>query len=245
MDISSYIDYTLLSSSATERDVIELCDVANEHNFYSICINSCYVSLAHQFLHEAKTKICAVVGFPLGATATETKVFEALKAIKDGAEEIDMVINIGYLKSRNYVLVLKDIIDVKLAIGNLPLKVIIEISELSKNEIIKASEICLDAKVDFIKTSTGFTKSGATLTAVKMIKKTVKNKTKIKAFGGINDFDTAIKYIDAGAHRIGTTSVLKPRKSSSEIRNTKIYKAYVETVLNSRASTNKTAIGES
>lgn len=238
MDISNYIDYTLLSSSATERDIIELCDEAKEHNFHSICINSCYVSLAHQFLHDSDIKICAVIGFPLGAASTESKVFEASKAIEDGANEIDMVINIGYLKSRNYVSVLKDIIDVKTAIGQAPLKVNLEISELNKNEIVKASEICLDAKVSFIKTSTGFTKSGATLTAVKIIKKTVKNKIKIKAYGGISDFDTAIKYIDAGADRIGTTCILKPRKSSNEIRNTKVYKAYIETVLSTRESTN-------
>ena len=128
------------------------------------------------------------------------------KAIDDGAEEIDMVINIGFLRSKNYVAVLKDIGDVKIAIGRIPLKVILEISELSKNEIIKASEICLDAKADFIKTSTGFGKSGATLTAVKIIRKTVRDKAKIKASGGIRDKETALKYIDAGADRIGTSS---------------------------------------
>ncbi len=244
MDISNYIDHSLLSPAATERDIIELCEAAKEHYFYSVCLNSCYVSLAHQFLNESDIKICAAIGFPLGASSTETKVFEALKAIENGAEEIDMVINIGYLKSRNYVLVLKDILDVKSAIGKVPLKVIIEISELNKNEIVKASEICVDAKINFIQTSTGFSKNGTTLTAVKIIKKTVKNKTKIKAFGGINDFDTAIKYIDAGAHRIGTTTILKPRKSNSEIRNTKVYKAYVETVLNSNKPSNSELIKE-
>ena len=117
-----------------------------------------------------------------------------------------MVINIGFLKSKNHVAVLKDISDVKMAIGRIPLKVILEISELSKNEIVKACEICLDAKVDFIKTSTGFSKSGATLTAVKIIKKTVRDRAKIKASGGIKDLETAQKYIDAGVSRIGTSS---------------------------------------
>ncbi|HNU60070.1 MAG TPA: deoxyribose-phosphate aldolase, partial [Aquaticitalea sp.] len=124
----------------------------------------------------------------------------------DGANEIDMVMNIGFMKSKNYVAVFKDIAAVKTAIGKIPLKVILEISELSKNEIIKACEICLDANADFIKTSTGFSKSGATLTAVKIIKKTVRNNARIKASGGIGDYETAIKYIEAGADRIGTSS---------------------------------------
>ncbi|TDY12603.1 deoxyribose-phosphate aldolase [Meridianimaribacter flavus] len=206
MKINKYIDHTLLKSDTTERDIIDLCNEAKEHQFFSVCINSSYVALAKQLLERSSVKICSVIGFPLGAMSTEAKVFEAKDAIEKGADEIDMVINIGYLKSKNYVAVFKDISDVKLAIGRIPLKVIIEISELSKNEIIKASEICLDAKVDFIKTSSGFTKSGATLTAVKIIKKTVRDNAKIKASGGIRDYETAKKYIDVGADRIGTSA---------------------------------------
>lgn len=232
MDVSNYIDYTLLKPSTTEREIIELCKDAKINGFFSVCVNSCYVALAKQLLLESKVKVCTVVGFPLGAMSTKSKVFEAEKAIEDGADEIDMVINLGYLKSRNYVSVLKDISDVKRAIGKTPLKVIIEISELNKNEIIKACEICLDAKADFIKTSTGFSKSGATLTAVKIIKKTVRDKAKIKASGGIGDFDTALKYIDAGADRIGTSTAIKAKNDKRQIRNTKIYKDYIETVLN-------------
>ena len=145
-------------------------------------------------------------GIPLGSMSTEAKIFEAKKAIEQGASEIDMVMNIGRLKSKNYVAVLKDISDVKRAIGLTPLKVILEISELSKNEIVKACEICIDAKADFIKTSTGFSKSGATLTAVKIMKKTVKDQLKIKASGGIRDAETALKYIEVGVHRIGASS---------------------------------------
>jgi deoxyribose-phosphate aldolase len=233
MEISNYIEYTLLKPTTTERDIMDLCDEAKSHDFLSICISSCFVPLAKQLLVGSDVKICTVIGFPLGSMSTQAKVFEAEKAIEDGADEIDMVINLGYLKSRNYVSVLKDITDVKLAIGKIPLKVILEISELNKNEIIKACEICLDAKADFIKTSTGFSKSGATLTAVKIIKKTVRNKAKIKASGGIGDFDTAIKYIDAGADRIGTSTAIKPKNSRRQIRNTKIYKDYIKTVLNS------------
>ncbi|MCD2259241.1 deoxyribose-phosphate aldolase [Psychroserpens luteolus] len=205
MNINSYIDHTLLSASATERDIIDHCNQAKKHKFYAVCVNSCYVPLAKQLLKDTKIKICTVVGFPLGASSTEAKVFEAKQAINDGAHEIDMVMNIGVFKSKNYVEVFKDIKDVKTAIGKTPLKVIIEISELSKNGIVKASEICLDAKVDFVKTSTGFTKSGATLTAVKIIRKTVRDKCKIKASGGISDYETARKYTDIGVERIGTS----------------------------------------
>ncbi|WP_425075787.1 deoxyribose-phosphate aldolase [Psychroserpens sp. S379A] len=205
MELNKYIDHTLLKATATERDIIDLCNEAKKHKFFSVCINSSYIPLAKQLLKGSFVKICTVVGFPLGATATETKVFEAKQAIEAGAHEIDMVINIGFLKSKNYVEVFKDISDVKLAIGKTPLKVIIEISELSKNDIVKACEICLDAKADFVKTSTGFSKSGATLTAVKIMKKTVKNRAKIKASGGIGDSETAKKYIEVGVDRIGTS----------------------------------------
>jgi deoxyribose-phosphate aldolase len=231
MDISNFIDYTLLKPSTTEHEIIELCNEAKVNGFYSVCISSCYVSLAKQLLKGSDVKVVTVVGFPMGSMSTLSKVFEAENGIKNGADEIDMVINLGYLKSRNFVSVLKDISDVKLAIGKIPLKVIIEISELNKNEIIKVSEICLDAKADFIKTSTGFSKSGATLAAVKIIKKTVRDKARIQASGGIVDFDTALKYIDVRADRIGTSKLIKNKNNKRQIRNTKVYKAYTETIL--------------
>jgi deoxyribose-phosphate aldolase len=209
MDISSYIEYTLLKSTTTEREIIDLCHEAKENDFYAVCINTAYVAFAKQLLDKTNIKVCTVVGFPLGAMSTAAKVYEAKKAIEDGADEIEMVINLGFLKSRNHVSVLKDICDVKYAIGNTPLKVILEISELNKNEIIQACEICLDARADYIKTSSGFSKSGATLTATKIIKKTIKNAAKIEASGDIEDFETAIKYIEAGVHRLGTTTLLK------------------------------------
>jgi deoxyribose-phosphate aldolase len=205
MDVNSYIDHTLLKASVSEKDIISLCEEAKQHNFHSVCINGNFVPLAKQFLEDSSVKICSTVGFPLGAMSTDVKVFEAKKAIEDGADEIDMVMNIGLLKSKNYFKVLKDITDVKIAIGKIPLNLILEISELSKNEIIMASEICLDANIDFIKTSTGFSKSGATLTAVKIIKKTVKDQLKIKASGGITDLNTVKKYIEVGVDGIGTS----------------------------------------
>lgn len=206
MELNRYIDHTLLSAAATESDILRLCEEALKYNFYSVCVNSSYVAIAKQALGQSKVKVCTVISFPLGAMSTEAKIYEAKKAIEQGATEIDMVMNIGRLKSKNHVAVLKDISNVKRAIGLIPLKVILEISELSKNEIVKACEICIDAKADFVKTSTGFSKSGATLTAVKIMKKTVKNKLKIKASGGIRDVKTALKYIETGVHRIGTSS---------------------------------------
>lgn len=206
MKISQYIDHTALTASTTERDIIDLCNQAKEHEFYAVCVGSCYVPLAKQLVSKSEVKVCTAVGFPFGNISTEAKVAEATQAVIDGADEIDMVINIGFMNSKNFVAVFKDISDVKNAIGKIPLKVILEISELSKNEIIKACEICMDAKVEYIKTSTGFSKSGATLTAVKIIKKTVKNRVKIKASGGIKDYETFKKYLEVGADRIGTSS---------------------------------------
>lgn len=205
MNINAYIDHTLLRTSATERDIIKHCNNAKLHKFHAVCVNSCYVPLAKQLLKNSNVIVCATVGFPLGTPSTETKVFEAKQAVENGAKEIDMVMNIGFFKSQNYVEVLKDIRDVKSAIGRIPLKVIIEIDELSKNGVVKASEICVDARADFVKTSTGFTKNGATLTAAKIIRKTVKDNCKIKASGGIHDYETARKYIDIGVERIGTS----------------------------------------
>ncbi|MBT8323713.1 MAG: deoxyribose-phosphate aldolase [Winogradskyella sp.] len=206
MELNKYIDHTLLKQSATEAEIIQLCDEAKKYGFYSVCVNGAFVPIAHQLLKGTDVQVCTVVGFPLGATSTEAKVFEAKYAVEQGATEIDMVMNLGYLKSKNYVGVLRDISKVKQAIGRIPLKVIIEISELSKNEIIKASEICIDGKADFVKTSTGFSSNGATFTAVKIIKKTIKDRIKIKASGGIRDAETALRFIDMGADRIGASS---------------------------------------
>ncbi|RNC79817.1 MAG: deoxyribose-phosphate aldolase [Winogradskyella sp.] len=206
MELNAYIDHTLLKPTATERQIISLCNEAITHNFHSVCVNSGYVAIAEQALKETPVKVCSVVGFPLGAMSTKSKIYEAQSAVNMGATEIDMVMNLGFLKSRNFVAILKDISDVKRAIGHNTLKVILEISELSKNEIVRACEICLDANADFVKTSTGFSKSGATLTAIKIIKKTLKGQAKIKASGGIRTAETALKYIEAGVDRIGTSS---------------------------------------
>jgi len=204
--INSYIDHTLLKPTATKKEIIKLCQEAKEYQFYAVCINSCYVSLAKKELATSSVKVCSVIGFPLGAMSTKAKVEEAKQAVKDGADEIDMVMNLGWLKSADYDAVWKDIEAVKLAIGNRVLKVILETCYLNKAEIIKASELALLSKADFIKTSTGFGTGGATIEAVTLMKSVVKNNAKIKASGGIKDRKTALKYIALGADRIGTSS---------------------------------------
>lgn len=204
--LNKYIDHTLLKPTATESDIIQLCDEAKEYNFFSVCINSCFVPLAKAVLSESEVKVCTVVGFPLGAMDTTSKAFEAKTAIGNGADEVDMVINIGFLKSRDYKAVLNDIVKVKEATGNNVLKVILETCDLTKDEIIKACELCVEAKADFVKTSTGFSKSGAQLADVKIMKKTVKDKAKIKASGGIRDYETAMHFVDLGVHRLGVSA---------------------------------------
>jgi len=228
MNIYQHIDYTLLDPTTTESEIIDLCVEAKNFGFNAICINSCYASIAKKLLKFSDVKVCTVIGYPLGAMATASKVYEAQNAIEDGADEINMVINLGYLKSEKHISVLQDISKVREAIGTIPLTVIIEISELNKNEIIKACEICLKGKADYIKTSTGFSKNGATLTAVKMIKKTVKDKAKIIASGGIDDFETAIKYVEVGAERVGATSISGLKKKSQQRRNKEVFTKYLK-----------------
>lgn len=228
MNISKYIDYSVLNPIATEHDIIELCHNAKENNFNAVCVTSCYVPFAKQLLEGSEVKVCAIIAAPYGNSSTQTKAYEAKKAIEDGADEIEMEINLGFLKSRNYIAVLKDISDVKFAIPNTPLKVAIEIPELNKNEIIKACEICMDANVSYIKTSNSFSKSSATLTAVKIIKKTVRDTIRIKASGEINDYETAIKYLDVGVDSIGTAVVINMVSKIHQLRNSKIYKQFLD-----------------
>ncbi|WP_434035253.1 deoxyribose-phosphate aldolase [Formosa sp. 4Alg 33] len=206
MNIAKYIDHTLLKSSATKKDIKTLCEEALTYKFYSVCVNSFFVPYAKLLLKGSDVKVCATVGFPLGAVSTETKVFETKMAIDQGAEEIDMVLQVGMLKSNNFEMVYEDIKAVKACMGKVPLKVIFEISELSDFQIIKATQLSIKAKADFIKTSTGFSASGATLDAVALMKKTAEGKAKVKASGGIRDLKTALQFIEAGADRIGTSS---------------------------------------
>ncbi len=206
IEINKFIDHTLLKATATEDDIIELCQEARDYDFFSVCVNSCYVALAKENLEGTKVQVCTVVGFPLGAMSTEAKIFEAQQALRDGAEEVDMVINIGELKSKNLQKVEEEITAIKESVGDKILKVIIETCYLTPQEIVIASELAVKAKADFVKTSTGFGTDGARMENIDLMKDAINGKAKIKASGGIKNLDTALSYIEAGVERIGTSS---------------------------------------
>ena len=206
MGLNKYIDHTILKATASSTDVQKLCEEAIEHKFYSVCVNGCYVADAKHLLQGTDVKVAAVVGFPLGAMATAAKVFEAKEVVENGASEIDMVINIAKLKDREFEFVENEIRQIKEAIGDNVLKVIIETCYLTDEEKVKACELSLAAKADFVKTSTGFGTGGATYEDVKLMKSVVGNNAKVKASGGVRDKETAQKYVDLGAERLGTSS---------------------------------------
>ena len=206
MEINKYIDHTVLKATTTPKDIEKLCNEAKEYKFYSVCVNGCYVSLCKKLLVNTDVKVAAVIGFPLGAMSTEAKVYEAKKCIEDGANEIDMVINVGMLKAKEYDYVREEIRQIKEAIGTNVLKVIIETCYLIDDEKVKACELAVEAKADFVKTSTGFGTNGATFEDVALMKKTVGNRAKVKASGGVKTYETAAKYIELGAERLGTSS---------------------------------------
>jgi deoxyribose-phosphate aldolase len=206
MSLEKYIDHTNLKPTATESDIKKLCEEAQIHGFYAICVNGCHVPLAKESLDKTNIKIAAVIGFPLGAMSTKAKIFEAVDCIENGADEIDMVINIGWLKSGMYDAVQDEIKAIKAAIGNNVLKVIIETCYLTDKEKEKTCKLALEAHADYVKTSTGFGTGGATFDDVKLMKRIVGDNAKIKASGGVKDKDTAIQYIELGVSRIGTSS---------------------------------------
>ena len=206
MGLNKYIDHTILKATASSADVQKLCEEAIEHEFYSVCVNGCYVADARHLLQGTDVKVAAVVGFPLGAMTTASKVFEAKEAIENGASEIDMVINVAKLKDGEFDYVENEIRLIKEAIGNNVLKVIIETCYLTDEEKVKACELSLVAKADFVKTSTGFGTGGATYEDVKLMKSVVGDNAKVKASGGVRDKETAQKYVDLGAERLGTSS---------------------------------------
>ena len=206
MGLNKYIDHTILKATASSSDVQKLCAEAIEHKFYSVCVNGCYVADAKHLLQGTDVKVAAVVGFPLGAMTTAAKVFEARDAVENGASEIDMVINVAKLKDAEFEFVENEIRQIKEAIGDNVLKVIIETCYLTDEEKVKACELSLVAKADFVKTSTGFGTSGATYEDVKLMKSVVGDSAKVKASGGVRDKETAQKYVDLGAERLGTSS---------------------------------------
>lgn len=206
MNIAQYIDHTLLKPTATKDQVKELCEEAIKHQFAAVCVNGCYVEYVSQLVKNHPIKVAAVIGFPLGAMDTDSKVFEAKKCVENGADEIDMVINVSLLKSGCYMKVADEIRLVKEAIGERTLKVILETCYLNSEEIIVASQMVVSGRADFVKTSTGFGIGGAKLVDVLLMKEVVGSLAEIKASGGIRDYGTAVSYIEAGATRLGTSS---------------------------------------
>lgn len=206
MEKNRLIDHTLLKADATEDMIRKLCQEAKEHHFASVCVNPGYVPLCHELLKDTDVKVCTVVGFPLGATSTYSKIDETKAAIFDGADEIDMVINIGKLKDhqddyvRNEIARLKHICDTRV------LKVIIETCLLTEEEKIRACLLAKDARADFVKTSTGFSTGGATVEDVKLMRETVGPKMGVKASGGVKTKEDFDKMVEAGANRIGTSN---------------------------------------
>lgn len=201
-------DHTILKADATKDAVKKICDEAKEYGFMSVCVNSFYTAYVAEQLKGTGVKTCTVVGFPLGQMSTRAKAAETAIAVEDGAEEIDMVINVGALKDKLYDVVLTDIKEVKKACGNAMLKVIIETCLLTDEEKIKACELAKEAEADYVKTSTGFSVAGARTEDVALMRKTVGNEMGVKASGGIRDRETAMAMVNAGASRLGTSATV-------------------------------------
>ena len=209
MDLNRYIEHTILKAKATFSDIDKIIDEALKNNFLGICIPPCYIKHAKEKLKNKNIKLVTVIGFPLGATESDVKAFEAKKAIDNGADEVDMVINIGFARSNRWDLVEEDIKKVREATANKVLKVILETDYLNDDEIKKACEICVKQKADYVKTSTGFAKNGvgATIEKIKMLSSLVKPYgLKVKASGGIKTKEDALSIIEAGADTLGTSS---------------------------------------
>lgn len=205
MKLNKYIDHTKLGPTVTKEEIIKLCEEARKYDFMSVCVDPIYVSLAKKQLENSGVLVCTVVGFPHGTSTTKIKFLETEEAILAGADEIDMVINQNALKNKDYDYLLKETQTVKSAVGDKTLKVILETSNLSKEEIVKACLIAKEARADFVKTSTGFSRGGATVEDVSLMRETVKTDLGVKASGGIRTYEDAQAMIEAGANRIGAS----------------------------------------
>ncbi|MGO0066542.1 deoxyribose-phosphate aldolase [Streptococcus suis] len=206
MKLNKYIDHTILKPETTQEQVEKILAEAKEYDFASVCVNPTWVALAAESLKDSDVKVCTVIGFPLGANTPAVKAFETKDAISNGADEIDMVINIGALKTGNYDLVLEDIKAVVEASGDKLVKVIIEACLLTDDEKVKACQLSQEAGADYVKTSTGFSTGGATVADVALMRKTVGPDMGVKASGGARSYEDAIAFIEAGASRIGASS---------------------------------------
>lgn len=212
MNLNKYIEHTLLKQDATKAEITKLLDEAIQYNFLGVCVNPCNVKYAKEYLKNSDVKVVTVIGFPLGQNTKEVKILETIDAIKNGADEIDMVINVGLLKDKAYETIVDEISAIKGACQGHNLKVILETDLLTQDEIKKACELCIEAKADLVKTSTGFVKNGVGAKAedVALMFNTVKDAgLQVKASGGIRDKEAALKMIEAGATRLGTSSGVK------------------------------------
>jgi len=214
-NLNKYIDHTLLKPDATKEQIEQLLKEAKEYGFASVCVNPYWVSYSYEYLKDSDVKVCTVIGFPLGASTTETKVYETKQAIENGATEVDMVINIGELKSRNESIVQQDIESVvNVAQGKALTKVIIETALLTEEEKIKACQLSKSAGADFVKTSTGFSGGGASEDDIKLMREIVGPNIGVKASGGVRNYSDAITMIEAGATRIGASAGIDIVKGS-------------------------------
>ncbi|HDR91348.1 MAG TPA: deoxyribose-phosphate aldolase [candidate division Zixibacteria bacterium] len=207
--IAPLIDHTALKPDVTEAEIEGLCKEAIDHRFASVCVNPCWVALASELLKNELPMVCTVIGFPLGANVPEIKADEAVRAIEDGAEELDMVLNVGTLKSGKWEYVFSDVVSVVESSSPVAVKVILETCLLTDEEIVRASAICASAGAAYVKTSTGFSSGGATENAIALMSASVEQRLGVKASGGVGDFETAMKMIRAGATRIGASKSLK------------------------------------
>lgn len=216
MKMNKYFDHTLLAANATRSEVEQLCKEAKEYDFMSVCVNPYFVPLAKKELAGSDVKVCTVIGFPLGQMSTKAKVFEANDAVKMGADEVDMVINVSALKDQDYDYVRNEIHEIKKACEGKLLKVILECCYLSKEEIKKTSELAKEAGADFVKTSTGFGKGGAKAEDVKIMRETVGSDMGVKAAGGIHTLADFKAMVDAGANRIGCSHSIQIMEESKK-----------------------------
>ena len=206
MNYNKMIDHTVLKADTPLETVKRICDEAMEYGFASVCINPCHVAYCADYLKDSDVNVCTVIGFPLGANTSAVKAFETKDAIANGADEIDMVMNIGALKDKNYDLVRDDVKAVVEAANGTLVKVILETCLLTEDEIKKACELCVEAKADYVKTSTGFSTRGATIEDVRIMKEADHGKAKVKAAGGVRTPEDMVKIVAAGADRIGTSA---------------------------------------
>ena len=204
--MNQFIDHTLLKQNAVKEDFIKLCEEAKQYQFKTVCVNGSRVPLVAELLKGSGVGVCATIGFPLGAMSTASKAFEAAQCIQDGANEIDMVLNVGKLLDGDYEYVVKDIAAVKQAVGQHTLKVIIEACLLNDEQKVMATQAVIDAKADFVKTSTGFSTHGATKEDVALLKSVAKDIIEVKAAGGVRSYEDVMAMLEAGATRIGTSS---------------------------------------